>query len=75
MTPPQFGSYGFDRDWIIEGVGVVPQIEVQNMPSEVLQGVDSQLKAATTLLLTKLKNDPPPMPVRPDYPDKSKKAN
>jgi len=75
VTPPQFGSYGFDRDWIIEGVGVVPQIEVQNMPSEVLQGVDSQLKAATTLLLTKLKNDPPPMPVRPDYPDKSKKAN
>ncbi|HVP10366.1 MAG TPA: S41 family peptidase, partial [Phycisphaerae bacterium] len=45
ITPPQFGLYGLDRRWLIEGIGVVPDIQVQNMPGDVVRGKDAQLDA------------------------------
>ena len=70
-TPPQFGLYGLDRTWLIEGRGVEPHIEVWNLPGDVLVGKDTQLDAAIDTLKQQLPggpNFPPP----PDYPDKSK---
>ena len=71
-TPPQFGLFGLDRTWLIEGRGVEPHIEVWNLPGDVLAGKDTQLDAAIENLKQQMPtgpNFPPP----PEYPDKSKK--
>lgn len=71
-TPPQFAPYGLERKWLIEGHGVDPDIEVQNMPGDVLHGRDAQLEKAIEVLLEKLEQDPRELPAPPPYPDKRK---
>jgi len=71
-TPPQFGHYDLTGRWSIEGVGVIPHIEVFNMPGDVLRGKDAQLEAAIGVLLEKIADEPIVIPDRPAYPDKSK---
>jgi tricorn protease len=53
---PQFLTK--DGSWIIEGVGVKPDIEVVNPPKETFQGRDRQLEAALKLLQEKLAKEP-----------------
>ena len=72
VTPPQFGEYNFEGEWIIEGHGVEPDIVVVNMPKDVLSGKDTQLDKAIEVILDNITNKPMPMPTRPAYPDKSK---
>ena len=74
VTPPQFGLYGLDSRWLIEGRGVEPDIEVQNMPGDVLRGVDAQLDAAIDHVLEKSTANPVELPGPPPYPDKSRPA-
>ena len=72
-TPPQFGAYSVDgTEWLIEGHGVVPDIDVENLPSDVLAGRDPQLEAAVRHLQDRLAEDPRELPPPPPYPDKSK---
>jgi len=71
-TPPQFAPYGLSGQWLIEGHGVEPDIDVQNAPGDVLRGSDPQLETAIEVLLGKIEADPMAIPDRPDYPDKSK---
>ncbi len=71
-TPPQFAPFGINGEWLIEGHGVVPDIEVQNMPGDVVQGRDAQLETAISVLLEQIKEDPMPLPERPAYPKKPK---
>jgi tricorn protease len=72
-TPPQFGAYSVDgTEWLIEGQGVVPDIDVENLPSDVLAGRDPQLEAAVRHLQERLAVDPRELPPPPPYPDKSK---
>jgi tricorn protease len=73
-TPPQFAPFGLNRKWLIEGVGVVPDIEVQNMPGDVIKGKDAQLEACIKYLLYKLAKEPMTLPATPPYPDKAKKT-
>jgi tricorn protease len=74
VTPPQFGLYGLSGEWLIEGVGVVPDIEVQNMPADVVAGKDTQLHRAVDYLSKELKDNPNKwvIPPKPAFPDKSK---
>jgi tricorn protease len=74
VTPPQFGLYGLDRTWLIEGHGVDPDLEIQNMPGDVLRGQDAQLDTAIEYLMQMIREDPKAIPPPPEYPDKSKKA-
>lgn len=74
VTPPQFAPFGLNGQWLIEGHGVDPDIEVQNMPGDVLRGMDAQLDAAIEYLVEKIQTEPVPTPGRPVYPDKSKEA-
>ncbi len=73
-TPPQFGLYGLDGTWPIEGWGVEPDIVVMNMPADVVEGNDAQLDAAIEFLLKQLADSPGKwsIPEAPAYPDKSK---
>ncbi len=72
VTPPQFGLYSLDRQWLIEGRGVDPDVEIQNMPEEVLEGKDAQLERAVNYLLEELKKDPKDIPPPPQYPNKAR---
>ena len=71
-TPPQFGLFGLDRTWLIEGHGVVPDIEVQNWPGDVVAGKDAQLDAAIENVMKSIQENPVQFPEVPEYPDKSK---
>lgn len=72
VTPPQFGLYGLDRRWLIEGRGVEPNIEVQNTPGNVLRGIDEQLDAGIQNVMQRIPAEGFEMPPVPAYPDKSR---
>lgn len=59
--------------FIVENVGVAPDIEVEQTPAEVIKGNDPQLQKAIEVAMEELKKNPPLTPVRPPYPDKSRK--
>ncbi|MFH1746093.1 MAG: S41 family peptidase [Planctomycetota bacterium] len=71
VTPPQFGLYGLDSKWLIEGIGVIPDIEVQNMPGDVVRGRDAQLDAGIENVSGRF-NEAPVLPPAPKYPNKSR---
>ena len=70
-----FGVYGPEGEWLIEGHGFVPDVELDNLPHETFNGKDAQLDAAIKLLKEKIAEDPRDVPPVPDYPDKSFKNN
>jgi tricorn protease len=73
MTIPEFAWWERDGGWTLENWGAVPDIELENMPGDVLRGHDSQLERAVTLLNGELETDPRSTPKLPPFPDKSKK--
>ena len=75
MWAPMHGGYGLEGEWLVEGYGVVPDIEVDNLPHETFNGKDAQLDTAIKHLLKKIAEDPRDVPPVPDYPDKSFKNN
>ena len=67
MRTPFFTSYSTDGEWIIEGHGVDPDIEVDINPFEDYLGNDAQLEKAVEVLKEELKNykSLPPTPAAP----------
>jgi tricorn protease len=68
---PMTGVYGPEGEWLIEGHGVEPDIEVDNLPRATFEGGDAQLDAAISHLLDEIEKDPRTVPPPPPYPDKS----
>jgi tricorn protease len=64
--------YGLDSQWVMENRGVVPDIEIEDSPGDMLAGHDLQLEAGVNYLLEQLKKKPvglPPVPpLLPAYP-------
>jgi tricorn protease len=54
----EFTQYTADGQWLIEGVGVTPDVEVDNLPHETFLGRDRQLEVALDLLQKKMKEQP-----------------
>jgi tricorn protease len=52
----QFGEA--DGQWLIEGVGVAPDVEVDNLPHASYTGRDRQPEVAIEMLQKKLKEQP-----------------
>jgi tricorn protease len=71
-TAAEFGVYGPEGMWLIEGHGVDPDIVVDALPRATFDGDDAQLKAAVDELLRAIAADPRPVPAAPPYPDKSR---
>jgi tricorn protease len=65
ITVPEWSVYGLDSQWIIENRGVVPDIEVDDLPADLLADNDVQLKTAVTYLLDELKKKPAVLPAAP----------
>jgi tricorn protease len=70
-TAAEFGVYGPEGEWLIEGHGVDPDIEVDNLPHATYNGDDAQLRAAVEHLQQLIREDPRPVPPPPSHPDKS----
>jgi tricorn protease len=58
-------------EWIIEGYGVDPDIEVDNDPKSVIAGRDPQLERGIAEIMAKLKDHPVKLPPRPAAPIKT----
>ena len=54
----EFGQFSSEGEWLIEGVGVAPDVEVDNLPHETFKGRDRQLEVALEMLEKKLKEQP-----------------
>ncbi|MBN2290551.1 MAG: PDZ domain-containing protein, partial [Candidatus Glassbacteria bacterium] len=60
-----------EEGWVVENVGVPPDIEVEQWPAEVIAGGDPQLEKAIEVVMEELEKNPPVKMQRPPYPDKT----
>ncbi len=67
VTAPNVGIWDEDG-WVVENVGVPPDIEVEQTPAAVIAGHDPQLEKAIEVILEELAANPPPKLERPPYP-------
>lgn len=73
MMRPEFAPYDTEgKNWIIEGHGVDPDIEVDNDPAKEYEGEDQQLNKAIDQMMEELKSWPKELPGMPAFPDKTK---
>ncbi|RUO32673.1 S41 family peptidase [Aliidiomarina sanyensis] len=56
----ELGQYAVDGRWILEGSGVNPDIQVDNLPFTTFQGHDAQLERALEVLRELVEQSPPP---------------
>ena len=71
VTVPTFGIFSKDGQWIVEGYGVEPDIEVIDDPALLAQGKDPQLDRAIQEVEAALKKNPPLPTPKPVYPNRS----
>ena len=71
VNVPEFGTNDRDGNWVIEGYGVEPDIEVENDPKSVIAGGDPQLERAIEEITRMIRDDPRPLPSRPAPPVKT----
>jgi tricorn protease len=64
---PHMGLFSAEGEWVVEGEGVPPDIEVEDDPSKMRGGADPQLDAAIALMRAELRKRPatPPKPGTP----------
>ena len=70
IAVPRFGIFE-DNEWIIEGIGVYPDIEVIDRPELTAKGIDPSIEKAVEVLLEELEKNPVKDPVIPAAPDRS----
>ncbi len=71
LNRPEFSRYDIEgKSWTIEGVGVEPDIVVDNDPAKEYAGEDQQLERAITEILALLKTKPGTLAPKPPYPVK-----
>jgi len=71
VTVPTFGIYSKEGQWIVEGHGVDPDIEVLDDPALLAQGKDPQLDRAIQEVEAALKRHPVVATPKPAYPNRS----
>ncbi|MGD2086048.1 MAG: PDZ domain-containing protein [Candidatus Aminicenantes bacterium] len=74
VTAPNIAFWTKDG-WLVENVGVPPDIQVEQWPEQVINGHDPQLEKAIEVILEELKKNPPKKLKRPPYPIKTNPAN
>ncbi len=71
VTVPNFGIFSKEGQWVVEGYGVDPDIEVMDDPALLAQGRDPQLERAIQEVESALKKAPPIHTAKPEYPNRS----
>jgi tricorn protease len=69
VTAPRYAIYGLKGEWEVEGHGIAPDVEVQELPKDVAAGHDAQLERAVSIVLEQLKEHPVIEPAVPPYPN------
>ncbi len=69
VTAPNLAFYD-DKGFGIENVGTPPDVEIEQWPSEVINGHDPQLEKAIEIVMQELKNNPPKKALLPKAPNK-----
>ena len=72
ISVPRFGIYNDQGEWIIEGIGVSPDIEVVDRPEKLAKGEDPCIERAVQELLKELETNPIKKITPPTAPDRSK---
>jgi tricorn protease len=70
VTAPRYAIFGLNGDWEVEGHGIPPDVEVEDLPKDVAAGHDAQLERTIAIVLEQLKEHPvvePPVPPYPNY--------
>jgi len=71
LNRPEFSRYDVEgKEWVIEGVGVEPDIMVDNDPAREFEGIDDQLNKAIEVVLQELQTGENAVPSAPPYPKK-----
>ena len=73
VTAPSFAIYSKEGEWIIENVGVSPDVEVEQTPALVNRGRDPQLEKAVEVVLKQIQANPFKHTPKPVFPDKTLK--
>ncbi len=69
VTIPTFGVFTKDGEWTVENHGVDPDIDVDELPHEVIDGRDAQIEKAVEYLLEKIEQEPVAWPTIGGYPE------
>ena len=69
LSKPEFSRYDLGgKEWVMENVGVTPDIVVDNDPAREFAGDDQQLTKAVEVLLGELRRNPRPLAPPPPFP-------
>jgi len=71
VTAPNLAFWTPEEGFGVENVGVPPDVEVEQLPADVIAGKDPQLEKAIALVMKELEKKPA-RPKRPPYPDRAK---
>jgi tricorn protease len=71
ITAPNLAIWT-EKGWVVENEGVAPDVEVEQLPKDVIAGRDPQLEKAIELMKAELKKNPPQKLQRPPYPVRTK---
>jgi tricorn protease len=69
VTAPRYAIYGLHGQWEVEGHGIAPDIEAEDLPKAVADGHDVQLERAVAAVMEQLKAHPVSVPPVPPYPN------
>ncbi len=75
MVAPRGGFYDVKGEWAVEGVGISPDIEVQQTPADVVRGRDPQLERAVEEALKLMKTQAIDIKPEPAPPVKYRRPN
>lgn len=69
LNRPEYGLYNIEgTEWIIEGYGVDPDIEIDNDPAREFDGIDDQLNRGIEEILRLLETEGFQLPERTEFP-------
>ncbi len=68
LTAPDYRIYDKNGKWIVENKGVIPDIIIDNKPSEMARGYDAQLMKGVEVLMKKIEEEPIVWPIHEPFP-------
>jgi tricorn protease len=72
LTAPDYRIYDTKGNWVVENVGVKPDIVVDLRSEEIARGYDAQLMKGIEVLLKRIKENPRPWPKHESFPMQKK---
>jgi tricorn protease len=69
ITQAEFSGWGMKTgEWLIEGTGTIPDIEIDFDPASMIKGEDPQLDRGIKHVMDELQANPPKIPPPPRFP-------